>query len=139
MPTHYSPYGYPYPDPIDPLKNGAADIGALANANMAPELYPGQPCLAGTLPSQQQFKVRQVVYNYQPATDGFGLASIPLPFTQCCLTAMVMPRNFRQNVVSIALAQEYCTPSNLSIYVRNAAGQGVASTNCDLTIIAWGY
>jgi hypothetical protein len=116
--TQYTPYGNPYPQPTDPARDGAANIQQLAETLHSPEVFSGQPCLA---------------------TDQFGLLAIPLPFNQCCLTAMIMPRNFRQNVVSVALAQEYCTITNLAGYVRDNTGQGVVSTNCDLAIIAWGY
>lgn len=139
MSTQYTPYGNPYPQPTDPARDGAANIQQLAETLHSPEVFSGQPCLAGSLPAAQNWRIRQIVYNYSPATDGFGLLAIPLPFNQCCLSAMIMPRNFRQNVVSVALAQEYCTITNLAAYVRNAAGQGVVSTNCDLAIIAWGY
>ncbi len=137
MSTQLTGYGYPYPQPTDPARDGAANIQALAGQIRAPELFSGQPCLAGSLTDSS--RVRMIVYNYSPPTDQFGLLAIPLPFNQCCLTAMIMPRNFRQNVVSVALAQEYCTITNLAGYVRDNTGQGVVSTNCDLSIIAWGY
>jgi hypothetical protein len=139
MPIQYTQYGFPYPQPADPVRDGAAAIGQLAGTLKAPELFSGQPCLAGALPAGQNWRVRQVVYNYSPGTDTFGLLAIPLPFTVVCVTAVIMPRNFRQNVVTVALAQEYCTVTNLAAYPRNAAGDGVGSTNCDLAIIAWGY
>jgi hypothetical protein len=139
MPTRYTPYGNPYPDPVDPLKNGAANIQQLAETLRSAEAFSGQPCLAGSLPAANNWRVRMVFYNYSPATDQFGLLSIPLPFTQCLVAAHIMPRNFRQDIVSVALAQEYMTITNLAAYARNSAGQGVPSTNCDLSIIAWGY
>jgi len=140
MPTHYTAYGYPYPDPVDPLKNGAADIGALANTLHTPEPFSGQPALAGSLPGGQNWRIRHLYYNYAAATDAFGLLSIPLPFTQVLCSAAIMPRNFRDpSVISIALAQEYCTVTNLAGYVRDVTGNGVSSHNCELTIMAWGY
>jgi hypothetical protein len=137
--TQTTPYGFMYPQPTDPVREGAANIGNLANQLKAPELFSGQPCLAGAMSAQQQYRVRAVVYNYSPPTDQFGLLSIPLPFSTCLMAAMITPRNFRQDIVSVALAQEYMTVTNLAGYVRNAAGNAVVSTNCDLTIIAWGF
>jgi hypothetical protein len=137
--TQYSSYGFQYPQPTDPVREGAANLGALANQIKAPELFSGQSCLAGAMSAQQQYRVRQVVYNYSPATDGFGLLAIPLPFSVCCVTAMITPRNFRQDIVSVALAQEYCTVTNLAAFPRNSLGQGITSTFCDLAIIAWGF
>lgn len=139
MTTQYTVYGYPYPQPTDPVREGAANIAQLSQTLKAPELFSGQPCLAGAFSAQQQYRIRQVVYNYSPPTDQFGLLSIPLPFSVVSVTAIITPRNFRQDVVTVALAQEYCTVTNLAGFVRNAAGGAVVSTNCDLAIIAWGF
>jgi len=139
MPTQYTGYGHPYPQPVDPVRDGAANIAQLAASLRAPEMFPGQPCLAGSLASQNYWRVRTVAYNYQPATDQYGLLAIPLPFAVCCVSAMIIPRNFRQNVVAVALAQEYCTVTNLAAYPRGSAGNGIPNTNIDLSIIAWGY
>lgn len=139
MTTQSTGYGFQYPQPTDPVREGAANLAALANQLKAPELFSGQPSLAGSYTSAQNYRIRHIVYNYNPGTDSFGLLAIPLPFTQVCVSALIMPRDFRQNVVSVALAQEYCTVTNLAGYVRNAAGQAVVSTNCSLTIHAWGF
>lgn len=140
MTTQRSAYGYQYPQPTDPVRDGAANIGALANQLKAPELFSGQPCLAGSMTSQEHYKIRQIVYNYSPGTDQFGLLAIPVPFTQCLLTAVIMPRNFRDpSVISIALAQEYCTVTNLAAYVRDVTGNGIGSHNCEVSISAWGF
>jgi len=132
-------YGYQYPQPTDPVRDGAANIGALAQQLKAPEAFSGQPCLAGSFGAAQNYRIRQLFYNYSPATDQFGLLAIPTPFSQVLVAASIIPRNFRQDVVSIALAQEYMTVTNLAAYARNAAGNGVVSTNCDLSIIVWGF
>lgn len=140
MSTQYTAYGYPFPQPTDPARDGAANIQQLAETMHAPELFQGQPCLAGSLPGGQNWRIRMIVYNYNAATDQYGLLSIPLPFNQVCLTAHIMPRDFRDPyVISVALAQEYCTITNLAGYVRDATGQGVGSHNCPLSIAAWGY
>ena len=140
MTTQFTtPYGYPYPQSTDPVRDGAANIGQLAGTLRAPEMFSGQPCLAGSIPEFQHWRIRTVVYNYAPGTDQFGLLAIPLPFTQCCVTAMILPRNFRDNIVAVSLAQEYCTVTNLAAYPRGFSGNGIASTFVSLTVIAWGY
>lgn len=137
MSTQLSAYGYPYPQPTDPARDGAANIQALAQQIRAPEMFSGQPCIVGSIADSS--RVRMIVYNYQPATDQYGLLAIPLPFNQCFVTGLITPRNFRQDIMAVALAQEYCTLTNFAGFVRNSAGQGVVSTYCDLAIVAWGY
>jgi len=137
--TQRTPYGYQYPQPSDDVMQGAANIGALANQLMAPELFSGQPCLAGTMQAQDNYRVRHIVYHYQPGTDQYGLLAIPLPFSVCCVTATIQPRNFREPVVSIVLAQEYCTVTNLAAYARDNTGNGIVSANISVAINAWGY
>jgi len=132
-----SAYGYPYPQPTDPARDGAANIQALAQQIRAPEMFSGQPCIVGSIADSS--RVRMIVYNYAPATDQYGLLSIGLPFNQCLVTAIITPRNFRQNVGSVPLAQEYCTLANLAAQAINRQGTAVASSYIDLTIVAWGY
>lgn len=137
MTTQRTAYGYPYPEPTDPSAAGAANFADLAGALRAPELFSGQPCLAGVLGDSS--RVRHIVYNYAAPTDQFGLLTIPMPFAVVCVTAIIVPRNFRQDVVGIALGQEYCTVTNLCGYPRNAAGNGISSANIDVAVNAWGY
>lgn len=140
MPAQKTPYGYLYPQPVDPVRDGAVNIGNLANQIKAPELYSGQPCLAGAFAAQDQYRIRMVVYNYSPATDAYGLMNIPLPFTTCCLTATIMPRDFRQQIGGVMIAQEYCTVTNLCAFVYNFTGGGAfANQNAKMCIVAWGF
>ena len=137
--TQSSVYGYHYPEPTDPAAAGAANFADLAGQLRAPELFSGQTPIAGTLNAQNQYRVRHVVYNYSAPTDQYGLMAIPLPFAVCFVTGIVTPRNFRQNVIGIALGQEYCTVTNLCAYPRDNTGNGIPYSNIDVTVSAWGY
>ena len=141
MATQHTSYGYQYPEPTDDVLQGAANIAALAQQLRAPELFSGQPCLAGSMSAQggDHYRIRHIVYNYQPATDQYGLLAIPLPFSVCCVTATIQGRNFREPLITVVIAQEYCTVTNLAAYARGVDGNGLGSVNVSLTINAWGF
>jgi hypothetical protein len=138
MATQFSAYGYQYPQPSDPVREGAANIGALANQIKAPERFPGQGPLVGSFIDGNNWKLRHIVYNYAPPSDQYGLMSVPLPFTECCFSVAVMVRNFRQPVNTVVIALEYCTVQSLGLFARAVDGSGVPLTNVDLNINAWG-
>jgi hypothetical protein len=133
------PYGYPYPPPSDPVRDGAAAIKALSDM-LRPNgvMVAGQPPIVGSS-SFDPTKVRIGMYNMNIATDSSGVASVGNPFPTVLLGVWV------QQVYSFTQSMAHFTyagggASNISVLCRNpVTGAGMPSQYFSVCIIVFGY
>jgi len=141
MPTQYTGYSYPYPQPVDPVRDGAVNIQALA-ASIMPnaQAFPGQGPLAGSFAAADYPKIRCYYYNYRLGTDQYGLVTMSTGFTKCLLTAWCTPRDFRLDVGVPVIAEEgMTTVGQVTWYFsKRTDGQGVGNTYINVTAAVLG-
>jgi len=141
MPTQYTGYGYPYPQPVDPARDGAVNIQALA-ASIVPNAqgYPGQPPIMGNYTPMDFPNIKIIYYNYTPGTDQFGLFSMATPFTKALIYASCVSRDFRLDLANPVIAMEGMTQVNqVTFYAaKRSDGGGLGSTYIAITAIAIG-
>jgi len=142
MVQQFTGYGYPYPEPTDPVRDGATNIANLAQ-RLRPnaEAFPGQPPIAGSYAAADMPYFKTVYFNYRIATDQFGLATIPTSFSKCLLWAYCVPTDFRLDVAPPTMAMEGMTNvAQVAWYFvrRSGGGWGVASTYININAVCVG-
>ena len=141
MPTQYTGFGYPYPQPVDPVRDGAVNIQALASV-LTPnaQSYPGQPCIMGNYGVNDYPNIRIIYYNYSPGTDQYGLFSMATPFTKALIYASCVGRDFRLDAANPQIAMEGMTQvSQVTWYIaKRSDGGGLGNTYVAISAIAIG-
>lgn len=142
MPTQKTTYGYPYPQPVDPVRDGAVAIQGLAMA-IRPHSYPGaanMPPLAGAFTVADLPNMMTVHINVTAATDQYGLFTVALPFSKalCWISAMVT--DFRLDADNPVIAMEGMTSATQgTFFVRKPSnGQGHGNLYVPVSITAIG-
>ena len=132
------PYGYPYPPPSDPVRDGAAAIKALSDT-LRPlgAMIGGQAPIVGS--SYDPTKVRIGVYNMNLATDSSGVASVGNPYPTVLLGLWVQQiYNGTQNMAHFTYAGGG-VPS-INVMCRNPVnGAGMPSQYFSVNLIVIGY
>lgn len=107
--------GYPYPLPTDPVRNGAADIKNLADANQA------------RVPIRRGYYFRGGI-----TTNSTGGIAVPLGFTVAGAVAITAQQGY------MCVQPQGAPAGTLWIDVFGINGQLVPNTFIIFSIIAWG-
>jgi len=138
MALQFTAYGYPYPPPTDPVRDGAAAIKAVSDM-LRPlgQMIGGQAPIVGS--SYDPTKVRIGVYNMNIATDGSGVASVGNPFPTVLLGVWVQQiYNGTQNMAHFTYAGG--GTASINVMCRNPVnGAGMPSQYFSVNLIVFGY
>ena len=139
MPLQTGPYGYPYPQPTDPVRDGAVAIKALSD-----KMRPNGSMAGGQLPivgagSYDPTQVRLNVYNMKIATDSSGVASVGNPFSTVLLGVWVNQVYDPTQLIGHFVYSGGGT-SSINILCRNPNnGNGMPSQYFSVNILMLGY
>jgi len=135
-----TPDGYPFPDPTEPVRDGAGDIQQLA-LTLRPngQAFGGQAPLVGTAPAADEFwKVRQLIYNYAIGTDGNGIARVPTSFTKCIMWAGASNTDPGNGVGLFLPVPAYSTPAELALWIYKRDGTAAINFVTSMTCMIIG-
>lgn len=92
MALQTGPYGFVYPPPTDPVRDGAVAIRALSDQmRVNGQMMAGQPPCSGG--GYDPTKVMGACYNMRIATDSSGVATIGGPFSTVMLGCWIQQVN----------------------------------------------
>ena len=133
------PYGYPYPPPTDPVRDGAAAIKALSD-KMRPNgtmVAAQPPVFGGSVPDPTQVKIG--VYNMDLATNASGVATFGHAFPTVVLGVWIQQiYNASQNMAHFTVQSVSGSGVNVLCRATNT-GAGFASQYFSVNVIIIGY
>ena len=139
MALQFTAYGYPYPPPTDPVRDGAAAIKAVSD-KLRPNgaMVAAQPPIyGGSVPDPTQ--VRIGVYNMDIATNDSGVATFGHGFTTAVLGVWIQQiYNPTQNMAHFTV--QSISGSGVNVLCRQTStGAQFASQYFSVNVIIIGY